>query len=117
MAAVCRRLRFLGPATVRGRLYDLGAYPAAMLDGSNDSRIRGQLVEIDEESVWQELDRYESCPRPGEDDGLFRRVCTTATVSLGQTMDCWIYVYNRDLREAKVVESGCWRTHRGSTPR
>src|SRR2546422_685375 len=75
MTAVCRRLRHIGPATVRGRLYDLGPFPAAVLEDSNSS-LRGELVEVDYHDTWRELDLYEGCPRPGEGDGLFRRVQT-----------------------------------------
>jgi gamma-glutamylcyclotransferase (GGCT)/AIG2-like uncharacterized protein YtfP len=112
MAAVCRRLRHIGSATVRGgRLYDLGPYPAAVLDGSQ-SCLRGELVEVDFHDTWRELDQYEGCPRPGEGDGLFRRVQTNAVLASGEVVHCWIYVYNQDLSQARPIECGCWRTHR-----
>ena len=70
-------------------------------------------LEVADEQTWTALDRYEGCPRPGAGAGLFRRIRTVATIDAGETVDCWIYVYNRDLSRAKRVESGCWRTHRG----
>src|SRR5206468_137962 len=95
MAATCRRLRHVGPATARGRLYDLGPYPAAILDDGH--LMHGELVEVDHPQTWRELDQYEGCPRPGDGSGLFQRVRTTAVLQSGGVVDCWIYVYNRDL--------------------
>ena len=112
MKELCRRLRRVAGGTVRGFLYDLGPYPAVTIGGT-DRFIRGELVEIDSDQTWDALDRYEGCPRVGEGDGLYSRVRTTATLETGESVDCWIYVYNRDLSSAKVIESGCWRTHRG----
>ena len=111
MRAVCERLKHVGPATIAGQLFDLGPYPA-VVTGSSD-RVRGELVEVTDEQTWTALDRYEGCPRPGEGDGLFTRVRTTSTTAAGETVDCWVYVYNSDLSHAKLVECGCWRTHRG----
>jgi gamma-glutamylcyclotransferase (GGCT)/AIG2-like uncharacterized protein YtfP len=111
MAAICRNLKTVAPARTSGKLYDLGPYPGATIGG--DSVILGQLVEVDSEATWRALDEYEGCPRPGGPDGLYRRIRTLATLESGETVDCWIYVYNHSLADARVVESGCWRTHRG----
>ena len=113
MRAICDRLTPVSRATVQGSLYDLGPYPAVVTGGAN--LVHGELLEIDGDDTWGSLDRYEGCPRPGEGDGLFRRICTVATLPSGESVDCWIYVYDRDLSRAgaKLVASGCWRTHRG----
>jgi len=111
MRAVCERLKLIGAATISGRLYDLGAYPAVV--AANAGCVRGEIVEIDCDDTWRAIDRYEGCPRPGQDDGLFRRVQTTATLDSGESVECWIYVYNRDLSSARLIECGCWRTYRG----
>jgi gamma-glutamylcyclotransferase (GGCT)/AIG2-like uncharacterized protein YtfP len=114
MRSVCERLKYMGPARLAGQLFDLGPYPAAII--ASEGCIQGELVEIDSDQTWRALDDYEGCPRPGEGEGLFRRVRAIATLASGRTVDCWIYVYNRDLSGAKLVECGCWRTHRGSLP-
>jgi gamma-glutamylcyclotransferase (GGCT)/AIG2-like uncharacterized protein YtfP len=112
MAGLRCKLKSVAPATVRGRLYDLGAYPAVVMEGES-ACVRGELVEVDSDATWRALDEYEGCPRPGEGNGLFRRVRTIATLDSGESADCWVYVYDRDLGDAKVIDSGCWRTHRG----
>ena len=112
MAAICRRLKFLGPATTRGQLFDLGPYPAVVIGDGVDGIVHGELAEVDSPGTWQALDRYEGCPRPGEGNGLFHRVRTVATLESGDAIACWIYVYDQDLSGARRVERGCWRTYR-----
>ena len=109
MRPICDRLTPVGPATVQGSLYDVGPYPAVVTGGENV--VHGELLEIDGDDTWRSFDLYEGCPGPGEGDGLFRRIRTVATTDTGESLDCWIYVYDRDLSRAKLVESGCWRTH------
>lgn len=115
MREVCDRMQSLGGASVTGILYDLGAYPGVVI-GSTGRTVRGEVIEVDCEDTWRRLDRYEGCPQPNGEDGLFRRVKTVAALESGESIECWVYVYNRALRRARVVESGCWRTHRSSLP-
>jgi len=112
MADLCKRLKRIGPARVRGRLYDLGDYPA-MVFIKEFGGVRGEVVEVDSDETWQALDEYEGCPHPAAGDGLFRRVWTIAMFDNGEKVNCWVYVYMRELGNAKPIESGCWRTHRG----
>ena len=57
---VVRQLRPIGLAHVRGRLYDLGDYPAAILDPSADVLIRGEVFEVPSiPGTFEALDRYE----------------------------------------------------------
>ena len=46
IAATVRRLRPVGQASVRGRLYDLGEYPGAVLSEKSRSVIRGEVFEL-----------------------------------------------------------------------
>ena len=69
---------------VRGELFDLGAYPAAVKVGMTESWICGCVMEIDESELRAELDVYEEVGR-----GLYRRVRTTTEA--GFTV--WIYEY------------------------
>jgi very-short-patch-repair endonuclease/gamma-glutamylcyclotransferase (GGCT)/AIG2-like uncharacterized protein YtfP len=107
MLAVAARLSRAGPATIRGRLYDLGVYPGIVLDDrAGAGAVRGQLVRVPSDDAWRLLDEYESCAHD-----LFRRVTTRAMFDDGRPADCWVYVYNRDPAGAPLVECGCWLTH------
>lgn len=113
MSPICQRMRAVGEATVPGRLYDLGHYPAAVLDDApGGATIRGMLVAVEDDSAWRDLDRYEACSVDGEPAGLFRRVRALATLADGAAAaECWIYVYNREIRGARLIAGGCWRSH------
>jgi gamma-glutamylcyclotransferase (GGCT)/AIG2-like uncharacterized protein YtfP len=112
MSDVVLRMSVVGPATIRGKLYDLGFYPGVLLD-EGGGIIKGQIVQVPSDELWRRLDRYEACPLPESADGLFRRVKTAAMTGQGQPIECWVYVYNRDVSGAPLVECGCWLTHRG----
>lgn len=108
MSAVVRRLTVVGPATIKGRLYDLGSYPGVVLD-SKPGLVRGHLLRVPSDRLWHALDAYEGCDPP---ENLFRRVKTAAVCEDGRQVDCWVYVFNRDPTAAREVQCGCWMTHR-----
>jgi gamma-glutamylcyclotransferase (GGCT)/AIG2-like uncharacterized protein YtfP len=110
MSDVVRRMKFVCNATIRGKLYDFGPFPGVLLDEAAGV-VKGRIVEVPGD-CWDRLDRYEACPLPDSLDGLFRRIKTTARRDDGRPIDCWIYVYNQDISRAKLVETGCWLTHK-----
>src|SRR4026209_2263583 len=80
----------LGPATVPGRLYDLGPYPGLVLDEAAPD-VHGELFALPEDpAVLESLDDYEgSC--------LYRRVECRATAANGETTACWVYECHAEL--------------------
>ena len=114
MAALCRRLPRLAVASVRGCLYDLGTYPGLVLAEHCDddqSTVRGEVVAVQSASDWLRLDSYEGVDHARPERSLYNRIRTIATTDAGQEIECWAYVYNRDLRQAAKIDSGCWRTY------
>ena len=117
MAPVCRRLPRVAPATVAGCLYDLGSYPGLILadgnddDDENNGVVRGEIVAVMSASDWLRLDAYEGVDHARPDRSLYNRLRTTATTDNGERVECWVYVYNRALRHAAKIDSGCWRTY------
>lgn len=82
-----RTMRRAWPDRVRGELFDLGPYPAAVRIGAAEGSFCGHVIEIDA-SELAELDTFE-----GVGEGLYRRV--RATTEAGQSV--WIYQYARPL--------------------
>jgi gamma-glutamylcyclotransferase (GGCT)/AIG2-like uncharacterized protein YtfP len=105
MNAICSRMEFIGEGTVRGLLYDLVHYPGVV---EGKGTVRGVVVSVPNDA-WAALDAYEGCPIPCGGDGLFRRIITRATLDDGRQVDCWLYVYARDVEGRRVVPSGDWR--------
>jgi gamma-glutamylcyclotransferase (GGCT)/AIG2-like uncharacterized protein YtfP len=96
IAAAARRLTPFGSATIRARLYHLGAYPGAVLD-STAPPIPGELFTIPDADTLAALDAYEDFRPASPADSLFLRVETTATTPDGASHACWVYIYNREL--------------------
>jgi glycerophosphoryl diester phosphodiesterase len=110
LAAVARTLRPLGAARVRGRLYDLGRYPAAIADPGAEDWIEGELVARGPDSpplAW--FDAYEGWDPAAPATALFRRERAEAVDAQGRAVACWIWTYARPVDEARRVAGGCWR--------
>ena len=96
IAHAARRLASIGPATICGRVYDLGAYPGAILDPAAPP-IPGELFAVPDEATLAALDAYEDYRPDAPASSLFLRVETTATMPDGSHHPCWVYVYNREV--------------------
>ena len=74
---------------VRGRLFDLGPYPALVdPDDPGAGWVEGYVREVDRIELARDLDPYE-----GVDEGLYRRVALTTEAG----RHAWVYVYARPL--------------------
>jgi gamma-glutamylcyclotransferase (GGCT)/AIG2-like uncharacterized protein YtfP len=101
IAVEVRRLREVGRATVRGGVYDLGAYPGAVLDESAATAIDGRVLHLTADaSVLAALDAYEGFDPADAVHSLFLRTRTVVTLRDGRRLACWIYVWNGDPRTA-----------------
>lgn len=110
IAATVRRLRPVGRASVRGRLYDLGEYPGAVLSKNSRSLIRGEVFELPgDQSTLTSLDNYEGFEPAKPNSSLFVRRTWPVTLDDGTRLRCWIYVYNGDMKRAQPVHSGRYR--------
>lgn len=100
-------VRYVGLDGVRGKLYNLGWYPGAR-DVVNDCSaepfvgyIEGEVFEILEENIVDALDSYEGYP------SLYDRKQVVSHA--GRTV--WVYTYNGEPEEEKLIPSGDWRAH------
>lgn len=99
---------FEADAKVKGNLYDLGQYPAA-IPTTEDHFIIGELYKAnsDEEFNWaiSQLDDYEGVyPEEGEEQLYYRELTTVYANNHEYT--AWIYWYKKDLTGMPRVESG-----------
>ncbi|MDT7542022.1 MAG: hypothetical protein QOE33_1926 [Acidobacteriota bacterium] len=107
IAGAVSRLRSVGAATVKGRLYDLGAYPGAILDASTREKISGWVFALPrDQSALKSLDEYENYKPHDPAASLFIRKRTSVELSDGRELECWMYVYNRDPGDAPLVPGG-----------
>lgn len=84
--------------TIKGTMFDLGAFPGVKLDGDG--------VVVVEKITTEKLkafDLYEGFDERHPDTSLYLRV---------PFEDGWIYVINGPVRGAPVVENGDWLLHK-----
>jgi gamma-glutamylcyclotransferase (GGCT)/AIG2-like uncharacterized protein YtfP len=95
---------FVSDATLRGRLYDLGAYPGVVVDAAAGA-VLGELYEVST-GVLDALDDYEGC-----DDGFYARMRAEVDAG-GDRIACWVYALNPErYRLDAPIDSGDWIAH------
>lgn len=98
----------LGEAVVKGKLYDLGEYPAAVATGE-EKFISGELYCINNplEFSWAigQLDDYEGLNTEESETPLYKREEVIA-YQHGEPHTAWIYWYNKELVGKPEIESG-----------
>ena len=103
VAGVVKQLRAIGKAYVRGRLYDFGDYPAAVIDGRSRQKIEGLLFEVPPNlRIFTRLDRYEGYDENDPKNSLFVRRKRLVMLN-GRRVRSWIYEYNRKPASAARV--------------
>lgn len=102
-----RRAREVGWGLLRGRLYDLGPYPAVVRSQDPGHRVRGLVYRMEPglaELLLAELDRYEGAS--------FRREVVSVHLESGESISAWVYLYARTPPPGRVIDSGDYGEHR-----
>jgi gamma-glutamylcyclotransferase (GGCT)/AIG2-like uncharacterized protein YtfP len=95
-------------ATVQGKLYDMGEYPAA-IPCTENYFITGELYHIAQEDEFdramEQLDDYEGLLVEPGGIPLYRREPVNVLFK-NTTVIAWMYWYNRAITNAHRIESG-----------
>jgi gamma-glutamylcyclotransferase (GGCT)/AIG2-like uncharacterized protein YtfP len=115
ISAVAQKLRPVGSASIRGQLYDLGEYPGAVLSSRSGSVIRGEVFELpDDRDALSYLDEYEGFEPARPRSSLFVRRNRSVRLDDGTQLRCWVYVYNRPVKGARLLTTGRFTAPRQS---
>ena len=103
-----RYFHLVGDAVAKGKLYDMGDYPAAVATTENKF-ISGELYAINNpaEFSWaiEQLDDYEGLNvEPGEKQ-LYKREAVMVFVN-GKGSEAWVYWFNGDIAQCPEIASG-----------
>jgi gamma-glutamylcyclotransferase (GGCT)/AIG2-like uncharacterized protein YtfP len=105
---ISRYFNFFGNAKVKGKLYDLGEYPAAA-PAHEDAFISGELyiIKNTNEFSWAigQLDDYEGVVVEKHEQPLYRREIADVYIN-DAIVPAWVYWYNGDLAGKPVISSG-----------
>ena len=98
----------IGEARVRGKMFDMGEYPAA-IPVDEDSFIIGELYKIKNASEFSwaigQLDDYEGVHAEPGDPQLYYRGLAEVLVN-NETVKSWMYWYNGDVTGKPQIHSG-----------
>jgi gamma-glutamylcyclotransferase (GGCT)/AIG2-like uncharacterized protein YtfP len=105
---ISRFFTLLGDARVRGKLFDMGSYPAGIPTAENQF-IQGEIYRIKEENEFSwaigQLDDYEGVTVEPDEVQLYRREITDVFMN-GHVTQAWIYWYNGETNGRTMISSG-----------
>lgn len=102
--------RFIAGARMRGTLFDLGDYPAMLVDPGADW-VAGEIYAVPD-ADWPTLDALEEIATPEKPDGLYFRIVADALQDDAAQVTCEVYVANpAALRLVHRIDHGDWMAH------
>lgn len=101
-----RRARCLGRASLAGRLFRRGPYPAARPSGDPAERVLGELWQLRDRRLWGLLDRYEECAPDSPRPHPCRREPVLVQGPQGTNVEAWVYWYRRPVRGLRRIHGG-----------
>ena len=106
---LARESEWLGPATLKACLYDLGDYPGIVLSDTAGDVVHGEVVRLAHaERSFRWLDAYESIVPGDPDASEYIRSVVKVTFADGAVCEAWTYLYNRNLSALTPLASGRW---------
>ena len=105
---ISRYFRLVDNAKIKGVLYDMGEYPAAV-PTNEENFIMGELYSIinSDEFSWAiaQLDDYEGLNTENGEPPLYKRELVTIYFNEQQSTG-WVYWFNGDVTNMPCIESG-----------
>ena len=103
----------VGPATIAGRLYRVTWYPALRPAQGPGDRVVGEVYRLNDAAkslAW--LDEYEGIVPSSSSaaaSGEYARDQQPVTLTNGEGLPAWVYLYQRSVPEDARIIDGIWR--------
>jgi gamma-glutamylcyclotransferase (GGCT)/AIG2-like uncharacterized protein YtfP len=98
--------RFYSYGKIKGKLYDIGEYPGAILSAKNKGYIYGSILELEHpKDVFPVIDDYEGYGNNQSMPNEFVRLVVPVETA-SALINCWVYVYNLPSAELDLIKSG-----------
>jgi gamma-glutamylcyclotransferase (GGCT)/AIG2-like uncharacterized protein YtfP len=98
---------YLGFATIKATLYNVGHYPALVESKQYNDKVVGELYRLNDASATlSELDDYEECSLYFDHPHEYKRVIRKVQLINGLPFKSWIYIYNRSVESLALITSG-----------
>ncbi|MGI9382358.1 MAG: gamma-glutamylcyclotransferase family protein [Methyloligellaceae bacterium] len=112
--------RMIGEGVLEARLFDLGAYPAAVEAEKGTAGVIGEVYALSRpDYVLRALDRFEGCAAGDPEPHLYVREAREIALDAGGSTTAWVYLYNRETRGLTAIPGGDYARYRlaGRRPR
>lgn len=95
-------------ASFKGRLYDVGSYPAAILSKNETDQVLGEIYKLKKtDMIFNNLDKYEGFyPKRPQDSLFIRKEVTVQPLEHDNKRTAWIYLYNRTVDNLRHIPGG-----------
>lgn len=110
------RCNYIGKGYFNGLLFDLGEYPGAIYIAELKKKVFGNVFEVTSSftELIQKLDEYEEVGEQFDYPNEYRRDKVTIHLE-DQSLECWAYLYNRDVNFKNLIISGDYLGHQNNT--
>lgn len=100
-------IKYVGSGKIRAKLYDLGEYPGAV--EHKGSHVYGRVYEAQNiDKVLPLLDEYEEFYPDRPENSLFIRKVMKVIMENGESLEAFVYIYNRSVKGMKTIPTGIW---------
>jgi gamma-glutamylcyclotransferase (GGCT)/AIG2-like uncharacterized protein YtfP len=97
---------FLQPGKFKGKLYDMGEYPGAVIQEDSSQYVHGSVYQMDDpEKILAFIDDYEGFGNDQEQPNLFIRILKEIETP-SEPIECWVYLYNLPVEQFTQIKSG-----------
>ena len=104
-ALLLQNSTFVTDGRLRGKLYDLGEYPGAVVVEDMDNWVYGSVYSIrNPEVTLKILDRYEGFGDDFLQPNLFVRE-RVKVETIANMLECWVYLYNLSVDGLRHITS------------
>jgi gamma-glutamylcyclotransferase (GGCT)/AIG2-like uncharacterized protein YtfP len=98
--------RYYSLGKLKGKLYNLGEYPGAILHDESGGYIQGSVLQIDDPvKILPVIDYYEGFGEKESQPNEFIRVSAEVETDIGPVI-CWVYLYNLPVTGLALIENG-----------
>ncbi|GAA4314959.1 gamma-glutamylcyclotransferase [Mucilaginibacter gynuensis] len=97
---------FFSHGRFKGKLFDIGEYPGAIIDQSGNHYVHGSIYKLhNADKVLKILDEYEGVGENEIQPNLYTRGILQVDTTDG-SYPCWVYLYNWPLDAKVFIEGG-----------
>ncbi|MFC0517497.1 gamma-glutamylcyclotransferase [Mucilaginibacter angelicae] len=101
-----KHCKFISDGKIKGQLYDIGEYPGAVIDNTEERYIYGSIFMMDDpETILKVIDDYEGIGDLYRHPQEYTRDEVAIHTDNG-IISCWMYLYNLPVASYKEVITG-----------